>query len=93
MARVVLGIDADVQGNLSAVEAMEEQLRVVRVAVCIARVRAALKVLTLPETSVRCTWDVAAGSGPGAAERFQVLHGLAADGVVGPRTLAALGLS
>lgn len=61
MARVVLGIDADVQGNLSAVEAMEEQLRVVRVAVCIARVRAALKVLALPETSVRCTWDVAAG--------------------------------
>lgn len=35
----------------------------------------------------------AVGAGPHAVERFQVLHGLAADGVVGPRTLAAMGLS
>ena len=34
-----------------------------------------------------------AGSGPGAVARFQAAHGLAADGVVGPRTLAALGLA
>lgn len=33
------------------------------------------------------------GAGAGAAKRFQSLRGLVADGIVGPRTLAALGLS
>jgi len=33
----------------------------------------------------------AVGSGPGAVERYQAARGLAADGVCGPRTLAALG--
>ena len=35
----------------------------------------------------------AVGCGPDAVKRFQASKGLAADGIVGPRTLAALGLS
>lgn len=43
--------------------------------------RAALKIRSL------------VGAGPGAVRRFQSLHGLVADGIVGPKTMAALGLA
>lgn len=65
MARVVLGINADGALSagplLSAAESEAEQLAAVRVAQCVARIRAALRVLALPESHVRCTWDTSAG--------------------------------